>query len=601
MQTLLTIGSIKNLHLIDPGLYVLLIMVPYASNCNVKRASFRPSQPRLHTQTDQSGLLTSFLPSLSDLSSTVQNHINSIASSNDISPDSYTLFSSKCVEIHYRGVSEQINDLFSFSLPSPPPLAHFILLYNPSLNNEAREVDLSEFVFATSTCLSLSPNHNHYHVPLLFTDLSYYCCFSITLHFNLNDQTNREFLNTISSHYPGDLNFALFKFNSFNSWSEVCHVLSTCCGLVNKCLLTETAKSRSIGFRSIFPSFLSSCHVISDLYLSEIRQESHGINISDNFSSLIQTQVPTLSPDLLETSFFKSNVIYCTKSQIKSPRKSCGKHHQMFLLYGLGGKASDMFYWKTLLSIYTSCDVIILNSITDFSRNLTDLTDTLAEELSSHLKKLPKNTKISFLGHSLGAVLIRSVLSSPNIQKFSKNFHTFISLAGPHLGIELNSFLVKSGIFLMKTFTRQRSLSDLQLRKPINLSCRKPVENDCFMSNLAQRGSELGNFKNILLFGSQQDGFVPYTSSLLTLVDEVTNDCEANINSACSVLLARISSGKLIENVYRFDVVFSEHNLSKTCQSKLDHLAGKAAHVAFLVDLQFITTSIHSIMHLLDE
>lgn len=52
----------------------------------------------------------------------------------------------------------------------------------------------------------------------------------------------------------------------------------------------------------------------------------------------------------------------------------------------------------------------------------------------------------SFIGHSLGNIIIRSVLTRPRFRCYLPRLHTFLSLSGPHLGTLYNSStLVSTG------------------------------------------------------------------------------------------------------------------------------------------------------------
>lgn len=52
----------------------------------------------------------------------------------------------------------------------------------------------------------------------------------------------------------------------------------------------------------------------------------------------------------------------------------------------------------------------------------------------------------SFIGHSLGNIIIRSVLTRPRFRYYLNKLHTFLSLSGPHLGtLYNNSTLVSTG------------------------------------------------------------------------------------------------------------------------------------------------------------
>lgn len=74
---------------------------------------------------------------------------------------------------------------------------------------------------------------------------------------------------------------------------------------------------------------------------------------------------------------------------------------------------------------------------------------------------LPLN---SFIGHSLGNIIIRSVLTRPRFRYYLNKLHTFLSLSGPHLGtLYNNSTLVSTGksstpSLLSKIYQRHQEL-----------------------------------------------------------------------------------------------------------------------------------------------
>lgn len=67
-------------------------------------------------------------------------------------------------------------------------------------------------------------------------------------------------------------------------------------------------------------------------------------------------------------------------------------------------------------------------------------------------------SKISFIGHSLGGLIIRAAL--PHLSEFSAKFFTYISLGSPHLGYMYNSNkMIDAGIWLLKKWRNSRSLT----------------------------------------------------------------------------------------------------------------------------------------------
>ena len=61
--------------------------------------------------------------------------------------------------------------------------------------------------------------------------------------------------------------------------------------------------------------------------------------------------------------------------------------------------------------------------------------------------------KISFIGHSLGGLVIRAAL--PYLEEISNKMHLYMSLSSPHLGYSFNSNgLVKLGLWVLKKFKK---------------------------------------------------------------------------------------------------------------------------------------------------
>jgi predicted alpha/beta hydrolase family esterase len=68
------------------------------------------------------------------------------------------------------------------------------------------------------------------------------------------------------------------------------------------------------------------------------------------------------------------------------------------------------------------------------------MTDRLVGEILYHIESFALNpTRISFVAHSLGTIIVRSALSRPQMRPLLPRLHTFLSLSGPHLGTLYNS------------------------------------------------------------------------------------------------------------------------------------------------------------------
>lgn len=78
----------------------------------------------------------------------------------------------------------------------------------------------------------------------------------------------------------------------------------------------------------------------------------------------------------------------------------------------------------------------------------------LVTEILYHIDSCGLNpTRISFVAHSLGTIIVRSALSRPQLRPILPRLHTFLSLSGPHLGTLFNSSgLVNMGLYNFHLF-----------------------------------------------------------------------------------------------------------------------------------------------------
>lgn len=165
------------------------------------------------------------------------------------------------------------------------------------------------------------------------------------------------------------------------------------------------------------------------------------------------------------------------------------------------------------------------------------MTDRLVGEILYHIESFALNpTRISFVAHSLGTIIVRSALSRPQMRPLLPRLHTFLSLSGPHLGTLYNSSglvnmgnvgndLIKhdnltddfvSGMWFMQKWKKSGSLLQLCMRDSTDLR-------QSFLYRLSQR-STLHHFKNVLLCGSSQDRYVPPHSARLELCKAAIRD-----------------------------------------------------------------------------
>jgi triacylglycerol esterase/lipase EstA (alpha/beta hydrolase family) len=90
---------------------------------------------------------------------------------------------------------------------------------------------------------------------------------------------------------------------------------------------------------------------------------------------------------------------------------------------------------------------------------------TMGKKLASEIRgfvqdwcpNLNEINKLSFIGHSLGGLVIRACL--PYLTELYPKFHLYLSLSTPHFGyLSHNSLLVNTAMWIYKTWRSSRCL-----------------------------------------------------------------------------------------------------------------------------------------------
>ncbi|KAL1255111.1 hypothetical protein QQF64_013172 [Cirrhinus molitorella] len=248
--------------------------------------------------------------------------------------------------------------------------------------------------------------------------------------------------------------------------------------------------------------------------------------------------------------------------------------HLVVCVHGLDGNSADLRLVKTFIELG------LPGSRLDFlmsERNQTDtfadfdtMTDRLLDEIIQHIQLYNLTIhRISFIGHSLGNVIIRSVLTRPRFRCYLCKLHTFLSLSGPHLGtLYNNSTLVSTGLWLMQKLKKSGSLLQLTFRDHTD-------PRQTFLYTLSKKPG-LQFFRNVVLVASPQDRYVPFHSARIemcrtALKDRTTGPVYTEmINNLLQPLLSAPNCRLIRQNVF--------HALPNTANT----LIGRAAHIAVL-------------------
>ncbi|XP_004236518.1 uncharacterized protein [Solanum lycopersicum] len=208
----------------------------------------------------------------------------------------------------------------------------------------------------------------------------------------------------------------------------------------------------------------------------------------------------------------------------------------------------------------------------------------LAQEVTSFIKKKMdkasrsgnlKTIKLSFVGHSIGNIILRTALTESIMEPYLRFLHTYVSVSGPHLGYLYSSnSLFNSGLWLLKKLKGTPCIHQLTFTDDPDLR-------NTFLYKLCKQRS-LENFKNIILLSSPQDGYVPYHSARIEMCQASSGDSSKKgkvflemLNECLDQIRAQSSEHRVFMRCdVNFDITLQGRNLNT--------IIGRAAHIEFL-------------------
>ncbi|KAK3288739.1 hypothetical protein CYMTET_3800 [Cymbomonas tetramitiformis] len=255
--------------------------------------------------------------------------------------------------------------------------------------------------------------------------------------------------------------------------------------------------------------------------------------------------------------------------------------HAFIFVHGFLGNPLDLRLVRDHIFMLNP-NILTLLSASNQDRTYDDLAEQghrLACEVVEQLEvwfgeESPHNRhldKLSFVGHSIGNLIIRSCLADPVMEPYLKYLNTFLSISGPHLGyLYSTNTLFDSGIWFLKSFKRSQCLYQLTFTDASKM-------HDCYLYKLcASKCFEL--FDNVILVASPQDGYVPLHSSRITKCPAASKDGKRGLafNQMLTNLMGPAARG--MTRVVRADVHFPYSKVPKSFNS----VVGRAAHLEFL-------------------
>ncbi|XP_075672510.1 uncharacterized protein LOC142642042 isoform X5 [Castanea sativa] len=225
----------------------------------------------------------------------------------------------------------------------------------------------------------------------------------------------------------------------------------------------------------------------------------------------------------------------------------------------------------------------------------------LAQEVISFLKKKmdkasrcgsSRSIRLSFVGHSIGNLIIRTALAESVMEPYLRNLYTYLSISGPHLGYLYSSnSLFNSGLWLLKKLKGAQCIHQLTLTD-------NPDLHNTFLYKLCKKRT-LQNFRNVILLSSPQDGYVPYHSARIEMCPAASLDSKKSsvFMEMLNNCLDQIRSPSSEHRVFmRCDVNFDTSLHGRN----LNSFIGRAAHIEFLesdIFARFIMWSFADLFH----
>ncbi|MBA0567689.1 hypothetical protein Golob_005236, partial [Gossypium lobatum] len=173
---------------------------------------------------------------------------------------------------------------------------------------------------------------------------------------------------------------------------------------------------------------------------------------------------------------------------------------------------------------------------------------------SGHLRDI----KLSFVGHSIGNVIIRTALAESAMEPYLRFLHTFVSLSGPHLGYLYSSnSLFNSGLWLLKKLKGTQCIHQLTF-------------------------ADDPDIRNTFFYKLCEDGYVPYHSARIESCRAASMDNSKKgkaflemLNNCLDQIRAPTAENRVL---VRCDINFNTSSHGRN----LNTLIGRAAHIEFL-------------------
>lgn len=263
-----------------------------------------------------------------------------------------------------------------------------------------------------------------------------------------------------------------------------------------------------------------------------------------------------------------------------SARRSCARSddlHLVVCVHGLQGNQFDLRLYRIYLEMclpgYRFEFLMSQNNQADTFCDFNLMTDRLQDEVLDHLKDRRLPTKISFFTASLGAIIVRNLLTRPGMTHLLSRLYLFLTICGPHLGTQHQTGVVSAGMWFLRKYYQSQSLLQLSMK-----DAQDPK--DSFLYHLNECPT-FEHFCHVVLVSSTQDKYVPFQSAKLMRCGSHSDDTVLKqvMDSMCTNVLRKMERAGV--NMVRVTV---QHSLP----TSTDSVIGRAAHIAMLDNELFV-------------
>ncbi|CAM9913904.1 unnamed protein product [Pylaiella littoralis] len=259
--------------------------------------------------------------------------------------------------------------------------------------------------------------------------------------------------------------------------------------------------------------------------------------------------------------------------------------HVIVLHHGYCGSSMDMRLIKNYIRILAP-KALLLNAESnerDPHASMRVMGENLAKEVLRFLMVRARSLllpggqgRLSFIGHSAGAVIMRVALTFPSLLPALDRLHMFVSLGSPHLGtVYGSSGIVRTGMWAMKRWTKSKLLEEMGLTD----ASRPDDTLLCWLSK--QPGLEY--FRHVVLVSADKDGYVPPQSARVQMCDASIRDAERQVphgQVVCEMtksLLGPIND----DSLYRLHLWGGERQ-ANSGGGGMDEYIGRTAHISMM-------------------